>query len=53
MNRVLQSIAVPLLKEIVGFSGLDTEKIVQTVRNYASSLAVDTQTNPADLEDSD
>ena len=58
MNRVLSSImnagaAVPLLKEIVGFSGLDTEKIVQTVRDYASSLAVDTQTNPADLEDSD
>lgn len=58
MNRVLSSIvnagaALPLLKEIVGFSGLDTEKIVQTVQNYASGLAVDTQTNPAQVGDSD
>ena len=56
MNRVLSSIvnagaAVPLLKEIVGFSGLDTEKIARTVRDYASGLAVDAQVS-SDSDDS-
>ena len=42
MNRILGSIvnagaAVPLLKEIVGFSGLDTEKIAETIRGYVSN----------------
>ena len=50
MNRILSSIvnasaAVPLLKEIVGFSGLDTEKIAQTIRDYASNVAIDAQSD--------
>ena len=50
MNRILSSIvnagaAVPLLKEIVGFSGLDTERIAQTVRDYASNVAVNAQSD--------
>ncbi|MCY4569067.1 MAG: SPFH domain-containing protein [Candidatus Poribacteria bacterium] len=50
MNRILSSIvnagaAVPLLKEIVGFSGLDTERIAQTISDYASNMAVDVQSN--------
>ena len=58
MNRVLSSIvnagaAVPLLKEIVGFSGLDTEKIARTVRDYASGLAVDAQVSSDDSPDAD
>lgn len=57
MNRILSSIvnagaAVPLFKEIVGFSDLDTEKIAQTVRDYASGLAVNTQTNSTESEES-
>ena len=48
LRRVLSSIvnagaAVPLLKEIVGFSGLDTEKIAQTIRDYASNVTVNAQ----------
>ena len=55
MNRILSSIvnagaAVPLFKEIVGFSGLDTEKIAQTVRDYASGLAVDTNADSTDTD---
>ena len=58
MNRILSSImnagaAVPLFKEIVGFSGLDTEKIAQTVRDYTSGLAVDTQTGSTESESTD
>lgn len=58
MNRILSSIvnagaAVPLFKEIVGFSGLDTEKIAQTVRNYASGLAVETQTDSTESKSTD
>ena len=50
MNRILSSIvnagaAVPLLKEIVGFSGLDTERIAQTLRDYASNVAVNAQSD--------
>ncbi len=50
MNRILSSIvnagaAVPLLKEIVGFSGLDTERIAQTIRDYASNAAVNAQSD--------
>ena len=55
MNRILSSIvnagaAVPLFKEIVGFSGVDTEKIAQTVRDYASGLAVEPQTDSTDTD---
>ena len=58
MNRILSSImnagaAVPLFKEIVGFSGLDTEKIARTVRDYASGLAVRTQTDATESTDPD
>ena len=58
MNRILSSIvnagaAVPLFKEIVGFSGLDTEKIARTVRDYASELAVETQTDATESESTD
>ena len=58
MNRILSSIvnagaAVPLLKEIVGFSGLDTEKIAQTVRDYASGVVVDSQVNSSESTDDD
>ena len=57
MNRILSSIvnagaAVPLFKEIVGFSDLDTEKIARTVRDYASGLAVNTQTDSTESEES-
>ena len=50
MNRILSSIvnagaAVPLLKEIVGFSGLDTERIAQTLRDYASNVAINAQSD--------
>ena len=43
-NRILSSIvnagaALPLLKEIVDFSGLDTGKIAEVVQNYASGLS--------------
>lgn len=42
-NRILNSIvnagaALPLLKEIVDFSGLDTGKIAEVVRDYASGI---------------
>ena len=58
MNRILSSIvnagaAVPLLKEIVGFSGLDTEKIARTVRDYASGVVVDSRTDSAASTDDD
>ena len=58
MNRILSSIvnagaAVPLFKEIVGFSGLDTEKIARTVRDYASGVAVRTQTDATGSTDPD
>lgn len=58
MNRILSSIvnagaAVPLLKEIVGFSGLDTEKIAQTVRDYASGIVVDAQVDSSESIDDD
>ena len=56
MNRILSSIvnagaAVPLFKEIVGFSDLDTEKIARTVRDYASGLALNTQTDSTESEE--
>lgn len=43
MNRILGSIvnagaAMPLLKELVNFSGLDTAKIGQTISDYAKGL---------------
>lgn len=43
-NRILSSIvnagaALPLLKEIVDFSGLDTGKIAEVVQDYASGLS--------------
>ena len=58
MNRILSSIvnagaAVPLLKEIVGFSGLDTERIAQTIRDYASNGTVNTQSDSAESTDAD
>ncbi len=58
MNRILSSIvnagaAVPLFKEIVGFSGLDTERIARTVRDYASGLAVETETDSTASESTD
>lgn len=58
MNRILSSIvnagaAVPLFKEIVGFSGVDTEKIARTVRDYASGLAVEPQTDSTESESTD
>ena len=58
MNRILSSIvnagaAIPLLKEIVGFSGLDTEKIAQTVRDYASGIVVDAQVDSSESTDDD
>ena len=58
LRRVLSSIvnagaAVPLLKEIVGFSGLDTEKIAQTIRDYASSVTVNAQSDSAESTDAD
>ena len=58
MNRILSSIvnagaALPLFKEIVGFSGLDTDKIARTVRDYASGLAVDTPTDSTESESTD
>ena len=57
MNRILSSIvnagaAVPLFKEIIGFSDLDTEKIARTVRDYASGLALNTQTDSTESEES-
>ena len=44
MNRILGSIvnagaAMPLLKELVNFSGLDTAKIGQTIQDYAKGLS--------------
>ncbi len=58
MNRILSSIvnagaAVPLFKEIVGFSGLDTEKIARTVQDYASGLVVEPQTDATKSESTD
>ena len=43
MNRILSSIinagaAMPLLKELVNFSGIDTAKIGQTISDYAHGL---------------
>ncbi len=43
MNRILSSIinagaAMPLLKELVNFSGFDTAKIGQTIQDYAKGL---------------
>ncbi len=43
MNRILGSIvnagaAMPLLKELVNFSGIDTAKIGQTIQDYAKGL---------------
>ncbi len=43
MSRILSSIvnagaAMPLLKELVNFSGLDTAKIGQTIQDYAKGL---------------
>ena len=54
MNRILGSIvnagaAMPLLKELVNFSGFDTAKIGQTIQDYAKGLsrnsAADTDTD--------
>ncbi len=58
MNRILSSIvnagaAVPLFKEIVGFSGLDTEKIARTVQDYASGLVVETETDSTESKSTD
>ncbi len=58
MNRILSSIvnagaAMPLLKELVGFSGLDTEKIAETVKVYASGLAQNTKVTADPTEASD
>ena len=55
VNRILSSIvnagaALPLFKEIVGFSGLDTDKITRTVRDYASGLSVSPQTDSTESE---
>ena len=48
MNRILGSIinagaAMPLLKELVNFSGIDTAKIGQTIQDYAKGLKQDTE----------
>ena len=58
-NRILSSIvnagaALPLLKEIVDFSGLDTGKIAEVVQNYASGLSAkaDSSSNSASAGDS-
>ncbi len=58
MNRVLSSIvnagaAVPLFKEIVGFSGIDTDKIARTVRDYTSGLVADTHVDSGDSPDTE
>ncbi len=58
MNRILGSIvnagaALPLFKELVNFSGVDTEKIAQTVRDYTSRLAVDTKVESTGVESTD
>ena len=62
MNRILGSIvnagaAMPLLKELVNFSGIDTAKIGQTISDYAKGLnrnAVSDSDSDADTDpDSD
>jgi len=50
MNRILSSIinagaAMPLLKELVNFSDIDTAKIGSTISDYAKGL---TQNNVSD-----
>ncbi len=53
MNRILGSIvnagaAMPLLKELVNFSGLDTAKIGQTIQDYAKGLNQKSETDSDD-----
>ena len=50
MNRILGSIinagaAMPLLKELVNFSGIDTAKIGQTIQDYANGLKQNSETD--------
>lgn len=50
MSRILGSIinagaAMPLLKELVNFSGLDTAKIGQTIQDYARELKQNSNTD--------
>ena len=49
MSRILGSIinagaAMPLLKELVNFSGIDTAKIGQTIQNYTKGLNQNSET---------
>ena len=50
MSRILGSIinagaAMPLLKELVNFSGIDTAKIGQTIQNYTKGLNQNSETD--------
>lgn len=50
MSRILSSIvnagaAMPLLKELVNFSGLDTAKIGQTIQDYTKGLKQNSETD--------
>ena len=51
MNRILSSIinagaAMPLLKELVNFSGIDTAKIGRTIQDYANGLKQNPEPDP-------
>lgn len=51
MNRILSSIinagaAMPLLKELVNFSGIDTAKIGRTIQDYANGLKQNSEPDP-------
>ena len=58
MNRILGSIvnagaAMPLLKELVNFSGIDTEKIGKTIQEYAKGLSQSNVSETTPDSDSD
>ncbi len=58
MNRILGSIvnagaAMPLLKELVNFSGIDTAKIGQTISDYAKGLNRNTVSDSESDSESD
>ncbi len=58
MNRILNAIvnagaAVPLLKEIVDFTGLEPDKIAETVRNYAAGVTKNNKIVSTDTEEAD
>ena len=58
MNRILSSIvnagaAMPLLKELVNFSDIDTAKIGKTISDYAKGLTQNNDLNSDSDIDSD